>query len=307
MKIVIMGAGGVGGYYGGLLAHAGHDVTFVARGAHLEAMRSNGLHIKSVHGDLHLEPVQATDDPAGAGSPDWIFVCVKTRDTDHAAEMLHPLVGPHTVVTSLQNGIDAAERIGTVIGMEHVVGGVTWISSAVEAPGVIRQVSAFRRVVLGEMDGQATQRAQALVQALAETGVTAELSPDIRQVLWTKFLFIAVISGVGSLTRLPIGAYRGLPETRALLVSLMHEVKAVARAAGVTLAPDVVESTLALIDGAAADIVPSMQRDVMAGRPSELESLIGVMGRKGRELGVPTPAADVVYAALLPVELAAHK
>jgi 2-dehydropantoate 2-reductase len=307
LKIIIMGAGGVGGYYGGLLAHAGHDVTFVARGAHLEAMRSNGLHIKSVHGDLHLKPVQATDDPAEAGGADWILVCVKTRDTDHAAEMLRPLVGPQTIVTSLQNGIDAAERIGAVVGMEHVVGGATWISSAVEAPGVIRQVSAFRRVVLGELDGTLTQRTQTLVHTLAETGVAAELAPDIRQVLWTKFLFIAVISGVGSLTRLPIGAYRGMPETRALLVSLMHEVQAVARADGVTLAPDVVESTLALIDGAAADIVPSMQRDVMAGSPSELESLIGVMGRKGRELGVPTPAADVVYAALLPVECKARK
>jgi len=307
MKIVIMGAGGVGGYYGGLLAHAGHDVIFVARGAHLEAMRANGLQINSVHGDLHLKPVRATADPAEAGSADWILVCVKTPDTSHAAEMLRPLVGPHTVVTSLQNGIDAPEHIGAVVGMAHVVGGATWISSVVEAPGVIRQVSAFRRLVLGELNGTLTRRVQALVQALTEIGVAAEQSPDIRQVLWTKFLFIAAISGVGSLTRLTVGAYRAIPETRALLTSLMHEVQAVACAAGVTLAPDVVESALALIDGAAANIIPSMQRDVMASRPSELESLIGVIGRKGRELGVPTPVADVVYAALLPVELAARK
>jgi len=303
MKIAVMGSGGVGGYYGGLLARAGHDVTFIARGAHLAALQADGLQVYSVHGDFSVAPVKATDAPAEVGPVDQVLVCVKTPDTDQAAQAIRPLVGPDTTVTSLQNGVDAAERIGAVVGLEHVLGGATWISSAVVAPGVIRQVSQFRRVVLGELDGRTTPRAKALYEAFKGTGITVELSDDIRKVLWTKFTFIAAISGVGSLTRLEVGDYRAVPETRALLVSLMREVEAVARATGIALDADVVEATLALVDGVAPVIKPSMQRDVEAGRRSELDALIGVIPRQGRELGVSTPTADVVYAALLPAEL----
>ena len=307
MKIAVMGSGGVGGYYGGLLARAGHDVTFIARGAHLAALLADGLQVHSVHGDLNVAPVKATDAPAEVGPVDVVLVCVKTPDTDQAAQVIRPLVGPDTTVTSLQNGVDAAERIGAVVGLEHVLGGVTWISSAVAAPGVIRQVSQFRRVVLGELDGRITPRAEALYEAFTGAGITVELAEDIRKVLWTKFTFIAAISGVGSLTRLEIGDYRAVPETRALLVSLMCEVEAVARASGVALDADVVEATLALVDSVAPTIKPSMQRDVEAGRRSELDAMVGVIRRQGRELGVPTPAADVVYAALLPAELKARR
>lgn len=306
MKIAVMGSGGVGGYYGGLLARAGHDVTFIARGAHLKAIRADGLRVKSVHGDFAISPAQATDTPAEVGPVDLVLVCVKAPDTDAAAEAIRPLVGPDTTVMSLQNGIDAAERIGAVVGMEHVAGGVTWISAAIESPGVIRQMSQFRRVALGEFDGRVTPRVRAIAAALEETGVTVELVTDIMRLLWTKFVFIAGISGVGALTRLEIGAYRGVPETRALLVSLMREVESLARAGGVNLGADVVEQALAVVDGAAPAIKPSMQRDVEAGRRSELESMVGVVCRKGRELGVPTPVADVVYAALLPIELKAR-
>ncbi len=306
MKITVMGSGGIGGYYGGLLARAGHDVTFVARGAHLAALRRNGLQVKSVHGDFAVAPLQATDTPAELGPMDLVMICVKTPDTEQAARAIEPMVGPRTTVMSLQNGIDAAGRIGTIVGVERVIGGVTWISSAIEEPGVIRQLSQFRRIVLGELDGRITPRVQAIVGAFEGTGATVEIADDILKTLWTKFVFIAAISGVGSLTRLEIGDYRDVHETRALLVGLMQEVEAVALAEGVALDADVVEQALVIVDGAAPNIKPSMQRDVEAGRRSELDSMIGVVGRKGRELGVPTPVADAVYAALLPAELRAR-
>ena len=306
MKIAVMGSGAVGGYYGGLLARTGQDVTFIARGAHLAALRTSGLQVKSVHADFTITPVQVTNTPAEVGQVNLVLVCVKTPNTDEAALAIKPMVGPDTTVMSLQNGIDAAGRIGAIVGMEHMVGGATWLSSAIEAPGVIRQISQFRRIVVGELDGRITPRVQALFEVLKGTGATVELSDNIVKVLWTKFLFIASISGVGSITRLGIGDYRAVPETRAVLVSLMHEVEAVARASGTALDTDVVEQTLALVDNAAPHIKPSMQLDVEAGRRSEVDSIIGVICRKGRELGVPTPLADVVYAGLLPLELKAR-
>lgn len=308
MKIVVMGTGGVGGYYGGLLAQRGHDVTFIARGAHLEAIRENGLQVKSIHGDFHVRPAQATDDPARIGPVDLVVFCTKTYSIDEAARQIKPLVGAETTVLPLQNGIDAAERIGGVVGMEHLLGGVTWISSAVEAPGVIKQISQFRRVVMGELDGRVTPRVQAIHKAFDETGINAELSENILKVLWTKFVFISTASSLGSLTRLPIGEYRSVPETRAMMTGLMQEVEAVARAQGVELDKDVVQKSLDFVDNAAPHIKPSMQLDVEAGRRSELESMIGVIGHKGRSLGVPTPVADMVYASLLPGEISArHK
>lgn len=306
MKIAVMGSGGVGGYYGGLLAQAGYDVTFIARGAHLVALRENGLQVKSVHGDFTVAPVQATDTPVEVGPVALVMVCVKTPDTDRAAQGIKPMMGPDTTVMSLQNGIDAPERLGAVVGIERTIGGTTWISSAIEAPGVIRQFSQIRRIVLGELDGRITARVQALAEVLSSTGATVEVTDNILKVLWTKFVFIASISGIGSLTRLEIGDYRAVSETRTLLVGLMREVEAVARAGGVVLDGDVIEQALALVDGVAANIKPSMQRDVEAGRRSELESMIGVIGHRGRELGIATPIADMVYAALLPVELRAR-
>ncbi len=305
MRIAIMGSGGVGGYYGGLLTLVGHDVAFIARGAHLAAMQANGLRIHSVYGDFTLQSVQATDRPADIETVELVLMCVKTPDTTNAAQQILPLIGPDTVVLSLQNGVEAPDQIGAIVGMSHVVGGATWISSSIEAPGVIRQVSQFRRIVLGELDGRITPRVERIREVLSSTGATVELSRDIQKVMWTKFVFIAAISGIGALTRLELGKYRHVPETRAMLTALMREVEAVARAAGVALDPYVVEQSLAFIDKAAAHIKPSMQLDVEAGRRSELDSMIGVIGRRGRALGVPTPVADLVYAALLPVEQAA--
>jgi 2-dehydropantoate 2-reductase len=307
MKILIMGTGGVGGYYGGLLAQAGNDVTFIARGAHLYAIRHEGLKVHSVHGDFAISPANATDNPGNVEPVDLVLFSVKAYGTDDAAQAIRPVVGLQTTVLSLQNGIDAAERIGKVVGAEHLIGGATWLSSAVEAPGVIRQVSQFRRVVLGELDGTRSDRIQSVFEVLKNTGITVEISENILKVLWTKFVFISSASSFGSLTRLPMGEFRSIPETRAMITGLMREVEALARKQGIALDEDVVQKSLEFMDNAAPHIKASMQLDVESGHPTELESMVGVIGRKGRELSVPTPIADFLYASLLPIELKARR
>jgi len=306
MKIMVMGSGGMGAYYGGLLAQQGNDVTFIARGAHLEAIRADGLQVKSIHGDFTVSPAKATDSPAEVGPVDLILFCVKTYNTEEAAKAIQSAVGSQTAVLSLQNGVDAVERIGKVVGVEHVLGGATWISSAVEAPGVIKQVSQFRRIVLGELDGTRSLRIQSIYEVLQKTGATVEVSDAIFKILWTKFVFISSASSLGSLTRLPMGDYRSIPETRTMITALMGEVETLARAQGIMLDEDVVQKSLEFMDNAAPHIKASMQLDVEGGRRTELDSMVGVIGRKGRELGVPTPVADLIFASLLPVELKAR-
>ena len=306
MRIAIMGSGGVGGYYGGLLAKAGQELTFIARGAQLQAIRDKGLHVKSVHGDFTVSPVKATDRPGEIGAVDLVLVATKTYHTEEAAQAIKPLIGDNTVVISLQNGIDAAERIGSAVGMERMLGGATWLSAAIEAPGRIGQYSQFRRIALGELDGRITPRAQAVASAFATTPAVVELVPNIRQMLWTKFVFISAISALGGLTRVSMGEYRHVPEAREVLAQAMAEVAAVAQACGVALDADIVAKTLSFIDAAAPDMRPSMQRDLEAGRMSELESLIGVVVRLGRERGVPTPVMRLAYALLKPAHLKAH-
>jgi len=305
MHIAIMGSGGVGGYYGGLLAAAGQEVTFIARGAHLEAISDKGLQIKSVHGDFTVSPVKATDHPGEIGPVDLVILATKTYHTDEAAQAIKPLIGTNTVVISLQNGIDAADRIGSAVGMEHMLGGATWLSAGLEAPGRIGQYSQFRRIALGELDGRITPRAQAIASVLATTSAVIELVPNIQQVLWTKFVFIAALSALGGLARVAIGEYRQVPEAREVLAEAMAEVVSVARANGVSLDADIIGKTLAFIDASAPDIRPSMQRDLEAGRKSELESLIGVVVRLGREYRVPTPVMRLAYALLKPAHLKA--
>ena len=306
MRIAIMGTGGVGGYYGGLLSQKGQEVIFIARGAHLQAMREKGLHVKSVHGDFLVSPVKATDDTTEVGPVDLILFTTKTYHTDIAAQAIKPMVGKETVVVPLQNGIDAAERIGAHVGREHLVGGVTWLSAAIEAPGVIGQYSQFRRVVLGEFNGMMTARLRTIYETLQAIGITVELSDDILKVLWTKFVFISSISALGSLTRVSLGEYRHVPETRDVLTEALGEVTAVGRARGVRLEGDIVSKTLEFIDNTVPEMRTSMQRDVEAGRPSELESMIGVVPRLGRETGVPTPVMRLAYAVLKPGNLKAQ-
>ena len=306
MKILIMGTGGVGGYYGGLLAQQGNEVTFISRGAHLYAIRHEGLKVKSIHGDFTVFPANATEDPAKVEPVDLVLFCVKTYNTDEAAQAIRPVIGPQTAVLSLQNGVDAAERIGQVVGMEHVIGGATWLSSAVEAPGMIKQISEFRRIVFGELSGDGSERIHSIFEVLNSTGATVEISENIQKILWTKFVFISAVSAFGSLTRLPMGEYRSVPETRSLLSGIIQEVEALARAQGILLHADVVQKSMEFMDNAAPHIKPSMQLDVESGRRTELDSMVGVIGRKGRQLGIPTPVADFVYNSLLPVELKAR-
>lgn len=264
------------------------------------------MKVKSIHGDFRVSPASATDEPINVGPADLILFCVKTYHTDDAAQAIRPAVGRHTVVLSLQNGIDAADRIGKVVGAEHVIGGAAWLSSTVEAPGVIRQISQFRWTVFGEMGGGRSQRIQSVFEALNSTDVTVEISDNIQKVLWTRFVFISAVSSIGSLARLSIGDYHTVPATRELLTGIMRELEALAHAQDIRLDPDVVQKTLEFLDKAAPHIKPSMQLDVEAGNRTELESMVGVIGRKGRELGIATAVADFVYGSLLPVELKAR-
>ena len=307
MKIVIVGTGGVGGYYGAKLAQSGNDVTFIARGSHLTAMRQKGLQIRSVLGDVHLTPVKATDRPSDIGKVDLMLFTVKTYQTEDAAAMIKPIIGSDTVILPLQNGIDATDRIGSLVGMEHMVGGTTWISASVEAPGVIGHYSQFHRIALGELNGTETPRLKAVFETLKGSGVTVEISGNIQKVLWIKFVFISAISALGSLTRVTLDEYRSIPETRKFLESAVREVSSVGQAAGVALDPDVVEKTLEFIDVRGPGMKPSMQRDVETGKPSELESMIGIVVRLGELHKVSTPVMGMVYAMLKPRELLATR
>jgi 2-dehydropantoate 2-reductase len=309
MKIAVMGSGGMGGYYGALLARQGEEVSFIARGAHLEAIRNNGLIIKSIHGDFITKPAIVTDNPAEIGPVDLVLFCVKTYNTDEAAQAIKPMIRKEpagTVVLSLQNGIDAVERVGEIVGAEYILAGATWVSSAIEAPGVISQVSNYRRVVIGEPDGKITPRLETVGNAFQKTGITLEQSTEIYRIIWNKFMFLSATSGIGSLTRLPVVNYRSIPETRALCQRLMEEVQALAQAQGIQLDRDIIEKSLAFMDSVAPKIKPSMQLDVEAGHQTEIESIIGVIGRKGREFGIATPVADMLYGLLLPVDLNAR-
>ncbi len=306
MKIAVMGTGGVGGYYGGLLARAGYDVVFIARGAHLAAIREKGLQIKSVHGDFLVSPAGATDRPAEVGEVDLVLFATKTYHTDQAAQLIKPMVGRDTVILPLQNGVDAVDRIGPVVGADHVLGGATWLSAAIEGPGVIGHYSQFRRIAIGEFNGLITPRARSVFDALKRTEATIELVENIVQILWTKFVFIAGVSALGGLTRVTLGEYRSVPEARRVLTDVMKEVVAVARAKGVALDAEVIDQTLKFIDESAPGIKPSFQRDIEAGRMSELESLIGIVVQFGAQLGIPTPIMRIAYAVLEPGELKAR-
>ena len=305
MRIAVMGTGGVGGYFGGLLAHHGQDVTFIARGAHLAAIREHGLRVESVHGDFTLPGARATDRPEEIGPVDVVLFATKTYQLEAAAEAMRPLIGPRTVVIPLHNGIDAAERSAAILGPANVVGGLCYVGSMVAAPGVIRQNSPFRRVIVGELPGSTaigSGRLQPIADALAGAGALAEVSNDIQAARWSKFAFIAPFSAVGAATRVPAGEMRDLPDTRALLHDAIREVVAVARLAGVNVAPDLAESTIAFFDSLPPHMMASMQRDILDGRPSELDSMVGIVQRMGGQVGAETPVFRALYAALQPQE-----
>jgi 2-dehydropantoate 2-reductase len=283
-----------------LLAGSGQDVTLIARGTHLAAIQERGLFVESVHGDFTIQPAQATDDPTQVGRVDLVLVAVKSYDLDAAAEASRALVGPNTSVLPLLNGLDAADRLATVLGAEQVLIGLTHISSSVAAPGVIRQVSPVRRITFGEQDGSISSRAERIRDVLAASGVEAVLTRTARVALWEKFVFLASISGVCCLARLPLGPVLNTPESRELYVDALREVEEVGRARGIALPQDIVEQTLRLTEGFAPETKPSMLVDLEAGRRLELEALSGTVMRYGMERDVPTPVHRAIYGALKP-------
>jgi 2-dehydropantoate 2-reductase len=299
MRIVVVGAGGVGGYFGARLARAGHDVTMVARGAHLDALRSRGLVVRSAVEGESIAPVAAVEKTAGLPTADAVLLCVKSFDTETAVAGLGGIVGVDTPVLSLQNGVDNEEKIDVALGPGRALGGVAYVFAAIEAPGVIAHHFAGR-IVLGELDGRRTPRAEALSQAFAGAGVPVTLSDDIRRTLWEKYLMISAQAGMTGLTRCPIGVIRDTPESWRMYREIVEELAAVGRAAGVALPGDAVATTLTAVGQLAPHLYSSLHHDLVHGKRLELEALHGHAVRLGRRLGVPTPMLSAVYAALAP-------
>lgn len=303
MRVVVFGTGGVGGYFGGRLAQAGEEVTFVARGPHLEAIRRDGLVVESTEGDFVVRPARATEDPATAGPADVVLVGVKAWQVRDAARALRPLVQGRGFVVPLQNGVEAADELAAELGARPVVGGLCRIVSFVAGPGRIRHAGVAPRVEIGERDGHRSERVDHLRAAFEKAvGVSVSTPSDITAALWEKFLFIAPFGGVGAVTRMNAGALRAVPETREMLEAAMREVFDLARARGVGLRKDAVVRTMSYVDALPPEGTASMQRDILEGRPSELEYQTGSVVRLGREAGVPVPVNSFIYSSLLPGE-----
>lgn len=300
MRIAIVGAGGVGGGYGAALAHAGADVTFIARGPHLAAMKSQGLKVVSPRGDTHLMPTQATDDPTTVGPVDVVLFCVKLWDVESAGRHIKPMVGPDTAVIPLQNGIDASERLVPILGKNAVMGGVANISATIDAPGVIRQTGTVLRMVFGELDGIRSPRAEAFAAMCKKAGIEGVLSANILGELWMKFVLLASNASLMAATRLPIGKLRDDPDIAALFPAAYREVVDVGRARGVALPDNAVDLTLNFNRNAPPHLMASMAVDLLRGNRIELPWLSGKVVELGRQLGVPTPVHALLYALLKP-------
>lgn len=300
MRIAVIGSGGVGGAYGAALAQAGADVTFVARGAHLEAMRANGLRVVGPRGDMHIHPCKATDTPAEIGVVDVVLFCVKLWDVESAGAAIKSLVGPKTAVIPLQNGIDAADRLIPLLGRDAVMGGVAQISAAIDAPGVIRQTGTFMSLVFGELDGRKSERGEAFEAMCRKAGFDASVTDKIQTALWGKFVLLAANSSVASLVRLPFGKLREDPDVFALFSACFAEAIAIGRAAGVSLRPDLQAQLENRVRNFPPAMKPSMTVDLERGNRIELPWLGGKLVSLGKELGVPTPTLSVIYAALKP-------
>ncbi len=299
LRIAVMGTGGVGGYFGARLARAGESVVFIARGPHLEAIRRQGLTIRSVADGEFVVKAEAVEDPAALGPVDAVLFCVKSFDTESAAGLIRPLVGPGTAVLSLQNGVDNEEKIDALLGPGRAMGGVALVFVAVEAPGVISH-RLLGRIIFGELTGAVTDRARALAEAFGRARIPAELSTDIRAALWEKYVSICAQAGMTALTRAPIGVVRGTPETWRMFRLIAEEVAALGAAAGVRLPADIVERVLAWAGSLAPEARASLAIDLAAGKRIELEALHGHAVRLGERLGVPVPTVFAVYAALKP-------
>ena len=302
MRIAVVGTGGVGGYFGGRLAQAGEDVVFLARGVHLRAIQEHGMQVESADGDFTVCPAQATDDPARIGPVDLVLLTVKGWQVPQAIETMSPLVGSETFVVPLLNGVEAPEQLAAAFGTRSVLGGLCGLFGSVVGPGHIRNVFPRPFVTIGELDHQPSERCDHLRMAFERAGVQASIAADIHAALWEKLMFVGPFGGVGAVTRAPVGVLRRQMETRSLLEGTMREVFVLARARGICVADEAVEKALALIDISPEQATASMQRDIMAGRPSELESQLGVVVRLAHLAGVEVPLHTFLYACLLPQE-----
>ncbi len=304
MRIAVFGAGGVGGYFGGRLAQAGEEVVFIARGRSLQALQANGLKVDSINGDFVVHPVQVGDDPELIGKVDVVLVSVKSWQIPEIAQNLRPFIGPDTMVVPLLNGVEAPAQLADVLGTEHILGGLCGLISYVVEPGYICHAGADPFLNFGELDNRVTDRVNKLRNAFANTtGVKVTVAADIQVAMWSKFLLIASWSGVGAITRVPVGEFLGVPQTRQLLQDAMQEVYNVAWARDITLPKDIIGKTLDFMDSLPPTGTASMQRDIMEGRRSELESQTGAVVRLGEEAGVETPVNAFIYHSLLPQEL----
>ena len=305
MRILIYGAGGAGGFFGAQLARAGEEVIFLARGAHLQAIRRDGLRIDMPEGEIVIQPAQATDNPADAGKVDVVILGVKAWQVREAAEAMRPVIGPDTMVVPLQNGVDAPAELAAVLGAEHVAGGTCATISWLTAPGRIRSVMSSNFIRFGELDNRPSERVVRLKDAFKRSGTNVEVPADIQRALWSKFLVVTAFGGVGAVTRAPIGVTRSLPETRRMLEQCMEEVLAVAQARGVAMFDNAVAESMSVLDSIGGNATASLQRDIADGRPTELDYWNGAVVRLGREADVPTPTHSFIVRSLLPLHLQA--
>jgi 2-dehydropantoate 2-reductase len=305
MRIAVVGAGGVGGGFGAALAKAGADVTFLARGAHLAAMKTGGLKVQGGRGETHLVPTRATDDPAEIGKVDIVLFCVKLWDVESAGQQIKPLIGPDTAVIPLQNGIDAAERLIPILGESAVMGGVAQISASIVAPGVIQQVGTFMRMVFGELDGRRSQRGEDFLALCLKAGFDATLSEQILTELWMKFILLASNAGMMALARQPIGKLRDDPDLRPIFLAAWQETIDVGRARGVALPADARERIVEITGHLPPAMKASMALDIDRGNRLEVPWLSGKVAQLGRQFGIPTPTHSMMYAMLKPYAMGA--
>jgi len=298
MRIAAMAAGAVGSYFGGRLAAAGHDVAFIARRANLEALRRDGLKIQSTHGDLHLPKVIATDDPKEVGPVDVVLFAVKLWDTEAAAELSRPLVGPHTRIITLQNGVDSYERVSAVLGREVTIPGTAYIAAVLGGPGEMLHTSKFATLRCGRIDGSPDAKLGAFVEATKAAGIDIQPQPDMNRERWQKFIFLSAMAGANCATRLAIGKILGDPDTRAFYRRLMEECLKVGQATGARVPDSWVDDRMTFSDHAPPGMKASMLHDLEAGNRLELDWLTGKIVALGKQHGIPTPASDTVYAAV---------
>ncbi len=306
MKFAVYGTGGVGGYFGGKLAHAGNEVWFLARGAHLAAMKTNGLRIRSTDGTFVVPPGTMTGDPAEAGPVDVVLFCVKSHDTENVARRLTPLLHRDTIVISLQNGIDNEQKIQRIITSGTVYGGVANIYSTITVPGEVSEIGGPKMVIFGSLDPAVAARdpqGKRILDVMLAAGIRAELSPDIMTALWKKFIFITAVGGTTALTRLTLGEILAVDETRSMLVNAMRETEAIAKAKGARIEPLFLDGVLETLKRFNNNTRSSLHYDLTHEKPMEVETLSGTVVRLGRELGIPTPTHAVIYASLLPHHL----